>query len=109
MEIIEIIKKAVQTTGHQPFLFVGSGLSKRYMNTEKWDELLRLFCTEFSGSEFQYDVYANKTEVEDYYGQQPAIAYLLEKDFNNAVLTQDKYAEFREKHKVELQSQVSAL
>lgn len=79
------------------------------MGTEKWDELLRLFCTEFSGNEFQYDVYANKIDEEDYYGQQPAIAYLLEKDYNNEVLTADKYYEFRERHKDELKSKVSAL
>ena len=105
----EIIKNAIQTTGHHPFLFVGSGLSKRYLGTEKWDELLRVFCTEFSGNEFQYDVYANKVEDEDYYGQQPAIAHLLEKDYNNEVLTADKYSDFRSRHKAELQNKISAL
>ena len=79
------------------------------MGTEKWDELLRVFCTEFSGNEFQYDVYANKVDEEDYYGQQPAIAYLLEKDYNNEVLTSDKYYDFRERHKDELKGKVSAL
>ncbi len=109
MEIKELIREAIQTTGHHPFLFVGSGLSKRYLGTEKWDELLRLFCTEFSGNEFQYDVYANKVDSEDYYGQQPAIAYMLEKDYNNEVLTSDKYSDFRIKHKGELQNKISAL
>lgn len=79
------------------------------MGTEKWDELLRVFCTEFSGNEFQYDVYVNKVDEEDYYGQQPAIAYLLEKDYNNEVLTPDKYYDFRERHKDELKGKVSAL
>lgn len=51
MGICELIKNAIQLTGHQPFLFVGSGLSKRYLGSEKWDELLRLFCTEYSGNE----------------------------------------------------------
>lgn len=109
MDINEIIGNAIQITGHHPFLFVGSGLSKRYMGTEKWDELLSLFCTEFSGNEFQYDVYANKVDEKDYYGQQPAIAYLLEKDYNNEVLTADRYADFRTKHKAELKDKISAL
>lgn len=109
MKINELIKKAIQITGHQPFLFVGSGLSKRYLGTEKWDELLRLFCTEYSGNEFQYDIYVNKTEEADYYGQQPRIAYLLEKDYNHEVLTAEKYSEFRKNHKAELQNNVSAL
>jgi hypothetical protein len=104
-----IIGEAIQATGHQPFLFVGSGFSKRYMGTEKWDELLRRFCTEFSGNEFQYDVYANKVDEKDYYGQQPAIAYLLEKDYNNEILTSDKYSDFRTRHKDVLKNNVSAL
>lgn len=109
MDIKTIIGEAIQNTGHHPFLFVGSGLSKRYMGTEKWDELLRVFCTEFSGNEFQYDVYANMVDEQDYYGQQPAIAYLLEKDYNNEIFISDKYYDFRERHKDELKSKVSAL
>lgn len=109
MTINEIIKSAIQKTGHHPFLFVGSGISKRYLGAEKWDELLKLFCTEFSNNEFQYNVYANQVDEEDYYGQQPAIAYLLEKDYNHEVLTADKYNDFRNKHKAKLQNKVSAL
>ena len=37
-------------------------------------------------------------DEKDYYGQQPAIAYLLEKDYNNKVLTTDQYLDFRKKH-----------
>ena len=66
-KIKTIIKEAIQTTGHHPFLFVDSGLSKRYLGSEKWDELLRKFCTEFSSNEFQYDVYANMVDEKDYY------------------------------------------
>lgn len=109
MKINTIIKEAIQTTGHQPFLFAGSGLSKRYLGIEQWDELLKYFCTEFSGSELKYNVYANLVDEEDYYGQQPAIASLFEKDYNNVALTSDKYIEFRAKHKEELLKQVSAL
>lgn len=72
------------------------------MGTEKWDELLNIFCKECSGNDFQYNVYANQVEEKDYYGKQPAIATFLEKDYNNTVLTSDRYKEFRENHKVEL-------
>lgn len=109
MKIDEIIKNAIQKTGHHPFLFVGSGISKRYLGAEKWDELLKVFCTEFSGNEFQYNIYANQVDEEDYYGQQPAIAGLLEKDYNHAVLTAEKYADFRDTHRAELNEKVSAL
>lgn len=109
MSIDEIVKNAIHSTGHHPFLFAGSGLSKRYINTEKWDELLKVFCTDFSGNEFQYNAYADVVDDSDYYGQQPAIAYLLERDYNHAVLTSDKYSDFRNTHKEELQSGISAL
>lgn len=106
---IKRIDYRIQKTGHQPFLFVGSGFSKRYMNTEKWDELLKVFCEEYNGNDFQYNVYSNQIEEKDYYGKQPAIATLLEKDYNNIVLTSDKYKDFREKHKTELKNNSSAL
>lgn len=109
MNLKDLITKTIQQTGHQPFLFVGSGFSKRYMNTEKWDELLKIFCEEFSGNPFQYNLYANVINEKDYYGQQPAIASLLETDYNNAVLTLEKYREFREDHEEELKNNDSAL
>ncbi|MDE6129434.1 MAG: hypothetical protein K2G16_09650, partial [Lachnospiraceae bacterium] len=109
MELKGLITEMIQKTGHQPFLFVGSGFSKRYMNTEKWDELLKIFCKEYSSNDFQYQVYANQVEEKDYYGKQPAIATLLERDYNNAVLTSEKYKEFREKYQAELKSNESAL
>ena len=109
MELKALITDTIQRTGHQPFLFVGSGFSKRYMNTEKWDELLKVFCQEYSGNDFQYNVYSNQIEEKDYYGKQPAIATLLEKDYNNAVLTSKKYEEFRKKHNTELKNNESAL
>lgn len=104
-EILERIKK----TGRYPFLFVGAGMSQRYAQAKNWEGLLRYFCTEFSGNEFQYDVYAKRVSEEDYYGKQPKIAQLLEKDYDEAVLTQEKYRNFREKHKNEIKAGVSAL
>lgn len=109
MELKTLVTETIQKTGHQPFLFVGSGFSKRYMGTEKWDELLRLFCKEYSDNDFQYNVYSNQVEEKDYYGKQPAIATLLERDYNNAVLTSERYKEFRENHMAELKNNDSAL
>jgi hypothetical protein len=109
MNILDIIKKSVEITGHQPFLFIGSGLSKRYLNTENWEDLLRKFCTEFSNNEFQYDIYANQINEEDYYGRQPAIANLLEKDYNANILKSDRYIDFRENYKSDIRNGVSSL
>ena len=67
--IQDVIKKTIQNAGHHPYLFVGSGFSKRYMGLENWEELLRKFCEEFSGDEFLYDSYANQIQDKDYYVQ----------------------------------------
>jgi SIR2-like domain len=47
-EIREDITNVVQTFGCQPILFVGSGLSKRYMNAPSWDELLARLASDCS-------------------------------------------------------------
>lgn len=109
MMIKETLKNIIQETNHHPFLFIGSGFSKRYMNTEKWDELLRYLCSLFTNNELQYSYYASTCSDMDYYGQQPHIAELLEKDFNKAVFTNDSFSDFRDKHMDELKANISPL
>lgn len=47
-EIIEDITETVKTMGCQPILFIGSGLSRRYMNAPSWDELLNHLASKCS-------------------------------------------------------------
>ena len=106
-QIKDLIADTIKKSGHHPFLFVGAGISKRYANTPKWDELLRHFCTECSGDEFLYDSYANQIEDADYYGLQPQIATLLEKDYNKAFFENEKFNEFKLKYKTLIQNHIS--
>lgn len=101
--------KKIQETNHHPFLFVGAGFSMRYIKTERWEDLLRYFCVEFSGNDFLYDSYASQITEQNYYGKQPQIASLLEKDYSQAVLTQERFSSFREKYKSQIHSGVSPL
>ncbi len=109
MNLELVLANMIQKTQHHPFLFVGAGFSQRYMHTERWEELLRHFCVELSGNEFLYDSYASQVEDQDYYGKQPKIASLLDKDYTNAALTLDNYASFRQKYKEEIHSGISPL
>lgn len=102
----EILKK-LQKVESAPFLFVGSGLSRRYLNSENWEDLLRKFSEETTGNEFQYELYKNEITEEKEYGKLPQVAKLLEKDFIKAFLTQEKYETIRENNKEMIQKGVS--
>ena len=109
MGIEQTIYEKITATGRNPFLFIGAGFTKRYLNTENWEELLRRFSKEFSSDDFKYDFYSSQVEQTDYYGMQLHIATLLEKDYNIAVLTKDEYKDFREHNKLMIQNNISPL
>lgn len=107
MKIEDFISEKIATLKHHPFLFIGSGFSKRYLGLENWEELLRKFSNMISGETLKYDSYANRVEEKDYYGKQPKIASLLENDFNEAVFTEESFKSFREKNEGLLMKGVS--
>lgn len=108
MSIKEILQKQIDKVGNHPFLFVGAGLSKRYLKVENWEELLRYFATQIDGDEFKYDYYINSIDEQyDYYGIQPQIATLLEKDYNLAVLSKDEFKEFRNRNRELIKNRIS--
>lgn len=45
------VLEALQKSESSPFLFIGSGFSRRYFGLPQWDELLKNFCTD----EYEYD------------------------------------------------------
>lgn len=106
-KIDNFINLIIERANRPPFLFIGSGFSKRYLGLENWEELLRKFSYEFSDDDFKYDAYVSKIEEKDYYGKQPQIATLLEKDYNSAVLENVKYANFRKVHSQEIRKGIS--
>lgn len=67
-----------------PFLFLGSGFSRRYLGLEDWAGLLRKFCKTNKPFEYYLSI-AN--------GDNAEIATLLAKDFNTYWWESEEYKE----------------
>lgn len=66
-----------------PFLFIGSGLSRRYYNLPNWTNLLQEMVDKFNQDSFAFRSYEDKASFTDNpYGINPKIASLIEEDFN---------------------------
>ncbi|MBY5946104.1 SIR2 family protein [Photobacterium rosenbergii] len=94
--LVEIFK----TRPAGPFLFVGSGFSRRYLNLEDWKGLLEKFCV--TGKPFEYYLASAN-------GEYPKIASLLAKDFNTYWWSAPEYAQSVERHKSKIVDETSAL
>lgn len=103
----EILKK-LKKVESAPFLFVGSGVSRRYLNLENWEELLRKFSEEATGNPFQYELYQNEITEEKEYGRLPQVAKLLEKDFIKTFLTDEKFKAIREENTDKIKRGISS-
>src|SRR5690606_17360819 len=69
----EFFKQIDQFTS-APILFLGSGFSLRYLNTENWENLLRLFSDKL---EVPFEKYRSKAN-----GSWPKVGSLLAEDFH---------------------------
>lgn len=72
-----------------PFLFLGSGFSRRYMGLEDWQGLLNKFCV--MGKPYEY--YKSSAN-----GDIARSALLIAEDFHDLWWSSDNYKESREKH-----------
>jgi len=78
-KISEVVKNFVTT----PFLFVGSGLTRRYYNLPDWRGLLEIFARRVKDDDFAYISYENKAKVSyPQVGLYPKVAEIIENDFN---------------------------
>ncbi len=83
-----------------PFLFLGSGFSRRYLGLEDWKGLLTKFCV--TGQPFEY--YLSKAN-----GDFTKVSELLSVDFNEYWWKAEEYKTSVEKHKSKIQDVTSAL
>ena len=89
------ISEFISQFRNHPVLFVGTGLSLRYLeNSFSWDELLKKICFELKGNnEFYYDVKSNHCYGGKY--KYDEIATDIENEFNT-MLVADRNGKFKE-------------
>ena len=78
------LKEIIDNFATTPFLFVGSGITRRYYNLPSWKGLLEIFINKISSDEFAFASYESKARemVENENELYPKIAELVEIDFN---------------------------
>lgn len=103
--ILDDIVKNFKST---PFLFAGSGLTRRYYNLPDWETLLRIFASRINKDKFAYNFYQNKAKTLGFKTDLfPKIAELIEKDFNDIWFNDPSFRELDDKYLELVQSGVS--
>lgn len=99
-DIKENLVKHFKTSQSIPFLFIGSGFSRRYINLESWEDLLRRFCRDIKPFEYYYST-ANKSL--------PKVASLMAIDFHENWWNSGEYKGYIETFKDSLNNDAAAL
>ena len=98
MEFHEIVKNFPTT----PFLFIGSGFSRRYYNLPDWKGLLQVFVKRLNDDEFAFNKYLNdaknipSTETDG--GHLAVAAQLIMKDFDKRWFEDRSFRNLDEEH-----------
>ncbi|MEZ9370861.1 SIR2 family protein [Shewanella sp. 10N.286.51.B2] len=100
MKIEEKLVEIFRGRAAGPFLFLGSGFSRRYLGLEDWRGLLSKFCV--AGKPFEYYLSAAN-------GNYPKIAGLLAKDFNEYWWSAPEYESSVKRFKSKIENETSAL
>jgi len=86
----ESLKNHLSEFQTAPFLFVGSGLSRRYLNLDNWEGLLRKF-SDLTSRPFEYYRSASN-------GKFPKLASILSEDFFNIWWDKEQFQTNRSKY-----------
>jgi hypothetical protein len=100
MDIKEKLVEIFKSRAGGPFLFVGSGFSRRYLGLEDWKGLLSRFC--ITGKPFEYYLAAAD-------GDYPTAAKILAIDFNEYWWKADEYKGSVARYKSKISGNTSAL
>lgn len=85
------IEDVVEKFNTTPFLFLGSGITRRYYNLPDWKGLLEHFAREVKNDDFTYSSYENKaSKMENPVGLLPKVAELIQADYDEKWFTDQK-------------------
>jgi len=102
------ILKRLKRTDHLPMLFIGSGMSIRYLGLENWKGLLRKFARMVTDNEYAYELYEQLAKGLDHKdGLLPKVAELIERDFNLLWFKDEQFKESREQSADEISRSIS--
>lgn len=104
-EVKNILTEQLSVTDSLPFLFIGSGFSKRYIKTESWENLLSKFA-EFGECK---NINQYISEVEDGRDNLDKVASKLAEDFSNNWWKLNKFDESRNQYSKEIINKNSSL
>lgn len=111
MQVRDTVLRLLTEVNRVPFLFVGSGISRRYMGSEDWDGLLKWVCESVGAPMKQYYQYklAASAEGDDRKNTvYPRIASLMERDFLDAI-NRPEYAEWVAEHQAQFEAGVTPM
>lgn len=100
IDITHSLTKALHTSGSAPFLFVGSGFSRRYIGLETWSDLLARFCKNIR----DYGFYLSNAD-----GDLPRTASHIAKDFNPMWWEHSDYENSKQEYGKEATEQSASL
>lgn len=97
-----LLGEHLQNFSTAPYLFIGSGFSRRYLNMETWGELLSAIITELEiGKPYQY--YASKAKADN-----AQIASLIAEELHEIWWSDAKYAASRDAFSTASNPEISA-
>lgn len=108
--IEEAVATVIGSSFQYPFLFIGSGMSRRYLGAPDWVGLLRGVCSDVLGDEYAYAKFVSRARsslgastLDDAPpGLLPEVASLMEAEVNETLLTGAGFSSFRNVHSLEL-------
>ncbi|MEQ8197200.1 MAG: SIR2 family protein [Clostridiaceae bacterium] len=82
-----------------PIMFVGAGLSRRYLGLENWEGLLKAMANKNIKSEYAFDMYVQKARSKGFeIGLFQKIAELIGKDMLEKWYTEDEFEDIRKEY-----------